>query len=114
MMGRLTGFAVFTSAPGGLGYAEDGLLRLGAFEGRAVQRYRYLFDTPAVADIEFQDGRAFHALDLTTGRADVAHDCPPDVYAGRYRVWGEDCWVLSWVIHGPRKHLRIGTRYHRL
>lgn len=113
-MGRLTGTAVFMPAPGGLDYAENGLLRLGEFEGSAVQHYRYLFDTPALANIQFEDGRAFHALDLTTDRADVAHDCPPDAYTGRYRIIGKDRWVLSWVIHGPRKHLRIGTRYRRL
>jgi len=63
--------------------------------------------------VRFDDGRPFHTLDLSTGRAEVEHDCAPDRYRGRYRINGEDRWTLAWQVRGPRKQMIIATRYVR-
>ncbi len=112
-VGRLIGVARFAEAPGGLDYDERGTLTLGAYEGTATRTYRFALPRPEIADIQFADGRPFHRLDLSSGWADVTHDCPPDDYRGRYQVRTQDQWTLSWLIQGPRKHLRIATRYSR-
>ena len=116
--GRLGGEALFAPAPDGLRCDERGILTFGAHRGEAGQTYRFAFDpaggTRKAAEVRFGDGRFFHRLDLSSGRSDVAHDCAPDRYQGRYRVADRDHWTLIWAVRGPRKHALIGTRYARL
>lgn len=112
--GRLMGEALFAPAPYGLRYEEWGTLVFGVHRGEAGRGHRFVLDPAGAAEVRFDDGRPFHRLDLSRGRADVVHDCPPDRYRGRYRVIGRDRWALAWLVHGPRKRLLIGTRYLRL
>ncbi len=114
MTGRLAGTARFTPAPGGLHYAESGTLRFGAHTGPAAQHYALTLLTPGVASVQFADGRAFHMLDLSAGRAEIHHDCAPDAYRGRYCVGAWESWSLAWLVSGPRKRLCIATRYSRV
>jgi hypothetical protein len=109
----LAGTACFTPAPGGLRYTERGTLIFGGYRGDAVQNYTFALITPGVAAVAFEDGRPFHTLDLTAGRADIIHACAPDSYRGRYRVECRESWSLAWIVTGPRKNLSIGTRYRR-
>jgi hypothetical protein len=114
MTGRLSGTARFVPEPGGLRYTESGTLIFGAYQGMATQSYGYVLLTPSMASVQFEDGRPFHHLDLSTGRADIVHACAPDAYRGRYRVGSPERWSLAWIVTGPRKRLRIVTRYRRV
>jgi len=105
--------ARFTPEPGGLRYNESGTLIFGSYQGPAIQSYAFVCLTPSTAAVQFEDGRPFHDLDLTAGRADIVHACAPDLYRGRYRVGGPESWSLAWIVTGPRKRLRIATRYRR-
>lgn len=111
--GRLTGEARFVPAPGRLRYDERGTLVFDAYRGAAGQGHWFALDRLGAADVQFDDGRPFHRLDLSSGRADVVHNCPPDHYQGRYRVGGQHRWTLTWLVRGPRKRVLIGTRYTR-
>jgi hypothetical protein len=111
--GRLTGVARFTPEAGGLGYVESGFLVFGGFSGPASRTLWFAFEHNGVADVRFADGRPFHRVDLSSGVAHVAHDCVPDRYRGRYKVRDRDRWQLTWFVEGPRKQIRMGTRYIR-
>lgn len=113
-MGRLAGEARFARvAPGVLFYEERGTLTLGAMRTEAQRAYRYEM-TESGFRVCFPDGRFFHEARLAGGRAEVAHDCAPDLYRGRYRVETPDRWCLSWRITGPRKNLIISSLFLRL
>lgn len=111
--GTLRGWGAFSLRPGELLYEERGALAFDLYVGEATQRYRFVLETPAVASVRFHNGALFHRLDLCSGAADVIHECAPDTYRGRYRVRDRDHWTQSWSVHGPRKHLLIGTRFFR-
>ena len=105
--GRFIGTARFTPIAAGLAYEEAGLLSFAAHEGEARQRYLWLTEGLAVPELRFADGRLFHRLDLSSGEAEVAHEC------------GADRWLQLWTIAGPRKALRLTTLFvgelsHRL
>jgi Family of unknown function (DUF6314) len=112
--GSLAGTACFTPIPGGLRYDEQGLLRFGAYLGEVTGHYRFMTCGPGAMSVHFADGRLFHRLDLSSGLAEVAHDCAPDQYLGRYRALGPHSWTLAWRVHGPRKDMLISTRYARM
>ncbi len=111
--GTLTGTACFSPIPGGLRQHEGGRLRFGSYRGEATTEQTLSLAGPGIADVLFADGRLFHRLDLSSGVAEVTHDCGADHYCGRYCVRGPDLWMLNWTITGPRKQMRIATRYRR-
>jgi hypothetical protein len=112
-MGRLAGEARFIrEAPGVLAFEEQGMLSLGAMRTEAQRAYRYE-TTETGFRVLFPDGRFFHEAHLADGRAEVAHDCAPDLYRGRYRFETPDRWWLSWRITGPRKDLVISSLFLR-
>ncbi|WP_374374252.1 DUF6314 family protein [Dongia sp.] len=113
-IGRLEGLARFGPDADRLRYYESGEMRFGAYRGAAAQSYLFGFDGDAVAEVRYADGRFFHRLDLSSGIADVAHQCAADLYRGRYRVLGADRWALSWQVTGPRKDYLMSTRYERV
>ena len=110
---RLYGTATFTASDGGLLCEERGTMTAAAYRGEAFRRTFYRIDAASAATAFFEDGRPFHALDLGAGRALVRHDCPPDLYEGRYRVLSPACWLLTWRVTGPRKHQVIASRFSR-
>jgi hypothetical protein len=110
---RLTGTAQFFPSPGGLDFEERGVMALGTYQGESSRRYRFSFPTSLTADVRFESGAFFHTITLDHGRAQVRHDCTPDLYEGRYRILDADRWLLSWRVTGPRKHLRIASRFRR-
>lgn len=112
-IGRLEGVALFVPEADGLRYDERGEMRFGSYRGEVAQSYLFALMDDAVAEVHYADGRFFHRLDLSSGIADVTHECGADLYRGRYRVLGADCWALSWQVTGPRKDYLMSTRYER-
>jgi hypothetical protein len=110
---RLTGTARFAALDDALLFEERGVMALGSYLGEAIRRYVFRFTDTDTALVSFEDGRPFHRLTLRNGRAQVRHDCEPDLYEGRYRLLGPDQWLLSWRITGPRKRQLITSRYRR-
>ncbi len=111
--GRFEGRAVFEAVRGGLIYREEGRLVLGAFETLAHRAYRYTFPARHLAQVSFEDGRPFHALDLSAGDWAATHRCGRDIYEGAFRAEGPDLWRALWRITGPRKDQRLDGRYER-
>ena len=107
---RLVGRAATTDLPDAVLFEEEGTMTLGGYSGVATRATLFRPDGAVL----FDDGRPFHTLVLSTGRARVGHECPPDRYDGRYRVLGPDAWLLTWRITGPRKAHRIASRYDRV
>jgi Family of unknown function (DUF6314) len=113
LISRLKGVATFIPARGGLRYEERGELTHGAYRCEATQAYWFATHRSG-AEVYFDDGRFFHTVAFASGRADVAHECDPDSYRGRYRIGGRNGWTLAWQIEGPRKLMFIGTQYVRM
>lgn len=113
--GKLIGEGCFLPDGHNLLYREHGKLSFGAYQGSPEQSYRYEFrDGPARARVSFFDGRAFHDLDLSDGRAAVSHVCGPDIYHGCFVAMGDDYWQSAWEVAGPRKDQSIHTHYARI
>lgn len=98
---------------GGLVQEETGQLRFGDHRGDATSRYLIDVEQPAKASIRHADGRLFHALDLSSGAADILHHCGDDIYRGRYRVLGNTQFFVNWRVCGPRKDYASATCYRR-
>lgn len=113
---RMIGTGAFQGDGGTLAYQEAVAWSVDGRRFTASRGYRYLFDaqTPAAAQVRFDDGRPFHALDLADGTAEVTHDCPPDRYDGFYRLLDADRFRVRWVVTGPRKDLVLSTLFVRV
>ena len=111
--GTFRGEATFMPTREGLRYDETGRLELPGYTDDVSRCYRWIIDDPHRAAILFEDGRPFHALDLTNGEDRVRHLCGDDVYDGIYAVEDDGNWQLAWRIEGPRKSLLIESRYTR-
>ena len=114
--GRFTGCGTFTpdaEVPGLLRYVERGTAQFGSHQGPAARRLGYLVDG-ARAQVDFDDGRFFHDLDLRAGAWEVEHLCRADLYRGRFEVDDEHRWRQQWTVTGPHKDQRIHTVLTRL
>lgn len=113
--GSFIGQAVFEDDEnGGLRYEETGTLRIGGHEGPASRVYLYRFPHDlGIAEVFFDDGRAFHVLDLRDGIWEGEHLCGPDIYNGLVEVIAVNQWTSRWVVTGPRKDLTMETEYRR-
>jgi hypothetical protein len=89
-------------------WTETGRLRFGAYDGEARRVLRIVDGA-----VEFEDGRPFHPLDLSSGACAVEHLCGDDRYAGEYAVLGPDELRVVWLITGPRKRQHIESVYRR-
>jgi hypothetical protein len=113
--GQLLGEAVFTRNGRSLRYHEHGTVTFGAHHGSAEQTYHFEFsDDDGRACVYFDDGRAFHELDLPQGCALVSHVCNPDLYEGRFIALDARRWQSVWEVVGPRKDQSIVTLYTRI
>ena len=110
---RFEGEACFTPDIAGLIYRETGRVTLDDAVFRASRVYLYRFPEPARAEVEFEDGRAFHGLDFSAGQCLARHRCPPDSYQGSFRAEDAGTWFSRWRIEGPRKNQLIETAYRR-
>jgi Family of unknown function (DUF6314) len=98
---------------GTLRWHESGRLRLDQFDGRA---YRTLIIAPTQNghEVQFDDGRPFHHLDLSTGYTEVVHLCGPDRYDGTYACRGPGELHVCWHVTGPDRDDEITSQYLRL
>jgi hypothetical protein len=113
MMGRLTGWAVFTPSADGLIHDETGDLSFGAYRGPVTRRYHLIANGSSTGIVRHADGSLFHALDLVSGTADILHACGEDNYRGRYRVLDGNRFTVSWQVVGPRKQYCLSTLHRR-
>lgn len=115
--GRFTGTTVFSpldDAGAGLLHHESGVF---TWQGTPRPAERTLLFVPGeragTAAVRFSDGRAFHDLDLATGRHVADHPCAADLYRGEFTVFARDHWRTVWRVGGPAKHLLLTTTYTR-
>ncbi|MFF4287724.1 DUF6314 family protein [Streptomyces sp. NPDC001633] len=113
--GRFHGTADFRPDPAGgaLLHVEEGEL---TWDGTAYPASRTLRLRPrpdGSAEVDFADGRPFHALDLGTGHWNAVHPCAEDRYEGTFTVRSADEWHLEWRVTGPAKRQLLRTRYRR-
>jgi hypothetical protein len=112
--GTFTGTAVFgDDGAGGLRWHEAGRLALPSHTGEATRTYRIVADGTGAWEVQFEDGRPFHPLDLSRGRWAAEHHCGEDVYRGVYAVTGPDRFTVTWHVSGPRKDDVIACAYAR-
>jgi hypothetical protein len=108
-----SGTATFAPDAGGaLRWEEHGRLRLGGYDGEAHRTYLIVPDGQAW-EVRFDDGRPFHALDLSAGRAEAEHLCGPDTYRGVYELGGDDAFTVVWTVTGPGRADTISSVYRR-
>ncbi|MCX5205413.1 DUF6314 family protein [Streptomyces sp. NBC_00237] len=102
-------------APGGLLlHEEEGTLRWDGGTFPSSRTLRLLPRGDGTADVEFADGRPFHALDLRGGWWNAVHPCAADRYEGTYAVRSADEWHLEWRVTGPAKEHVLRSVYRRL
>lgn len=120
--GRFDGVATFSPLSADtLAYREAGVL---SFDGRqvpATRRYRYRAAGGAV-EVDFDDGRFFHVLDLRQGHWEAEHACGRDRYHGTFVLQGPDRFTTRWLVGtpgergvaGPTKDQELISVYRRL
>lgn len=111
--GAFNGIARFTPDAAGLRWWEEGTMTFGAHEGPAT-RELLLREEDGRWVVRFDDGRLFHPLDLDAGRCAVEHPCRADLYTGDFHVVDDDTLDVVWQVRGPRKDLRLASRYRRV
>ncbi|PWI19675.1 hypothetical protein DI272_40070 [Streptomyces sp. Act143] len=113
--GAFSGATVFSPLDRhGLLHHEEGTFTWLGVPRPAERTLRFLpGPRPGTADVRFADGRAFHDLDLTTGRHLADHPCSADLYRGEFSVLDADRWRTVWRVAGPSKDLVLVTDYAR-
>ncbi|MGZ5926673.1 MAG: DUF6314 family protein [Rhizomicrobium sp.] len=112
--GRFEGRVMVAPAATGIVHEETGKLSFGIHQGEATRRTLIAIGRPEAAALYHADGSLFHALDLSSGTADILHRCADDHYRGRYRVLHGNCFWVSWYVTGPRKQYRLAIRHVRM
>mgnify|MGYP006291481951 FL=1 len=107
-------FQPAASAPATLVYDEAVVWQPAGQTMTGTRRYLIADIAGAAARVLFDDGRPFHALDLSAGTCPVHHDCPPDLYAGSYRLLDQDRFTIRWAVTGPRKDSVLFTTFTRM
>lgn len=105
LLGRFRGEGRWRPAGDGwLRYDEDGTLQRDgtALQARRALRYQV---APTPVAVTFDDGRAFHDLDLRSGAWQAVHPCGPDTYAGSFTVLAHDRWVQRWTVTGSERYV---------
>ncbi|GAA4216988.1 hypothetical protein GGQ68_003020 [Sagittula marina] len=102
---RFAGTAVWTLGESGADYVETGVLEMGTARFNAERRYRW---TDAL-EVYFDDGRFFHAVPQSGGRA--SHWCDPDQYDVTYEFADWPRWRAVWRVRGPRKDYTMISCY---
>ena len=105
---RFEGRAVWQEAPGGLRYAESGMMTL---EGHAPMQAERRYFWGEDLSVYFDDGRFFHRVPAAGG--EVMHRCNPDDYLLAYDFSRWPAFTVAWRVSGPRKDYRAETEYRR-
>lgn len=95
-----------------LRYLETGEMWLDGHAGPASRALRYHVDGTR-AEVCFDDGRPFHALELRDGADAASHPCGDDAYQGWFEVIDADTWRHEWRVVGPAKDHVIATVLRR-
>jgi len=111
LVGHFEGEAVWCPDADGLRQLETGVLRYGdAAPMQASRVYLWRQDGDGLA-VFFEDGRPFHRVGPE--RLQDRHLCDPDIYDVRYDLSAWPDWVQDWIITGPRKDMRLVSRFSR-
>ncbi|MCU4655134.1 DUF6314 family protein [Roseibacterium sp. SDUM158016] len=112
LTGRLEGTATWAPDGVGLVQVEKGLLRYGDAPPMQAER-RYLWRAAGEGlEVLFEDGRPFHVL--APGRLSDTHLCAPDTYVMSYVFGDGPGFATVCEVRGPRKDMRIESRYSPL
>ena len=110
--GRFRGLVRMIREDGGLRYAEQGWLRLGAQKMQAHRTYLWRFEGPTGVHVLFEDGAPFHRFDWAQTLSADTHLCGEDRYAVRYN-FGAESWHAHWRVTGPAKDYAATALYLR-
>ena len=105
------GTCLFEPDGAGLRAEESGILRHNGRRYRSGRVTLWRFSGSGLVEVQFADGRPFHAFSLE--RPEAVHVCGPDHYAATYR-FDVDRWFSRWVVKGQRKDYAMTTRYRRV
>jgi hypothetical protein len=111
--GRFAGLARFTSVPGGLSYLEEGELTFGTAPPMVATRRHFWRGMGATIEVDFANGRFFHAFPTDAPRPEATHFCDPDDYNVRYDFSAWPDWRAAWRVIGPRKDYTMISDYRR-
>ncbi|MEO8530349.1 MAG: DUF6314 family protein [Deltaproteobacteria bacterium] len=111
--GRVSGVASIVGDAGSARYDEQGLMELPGTASLRAQRVYLWRSVAAGIAVQFDDGRAFHTIDLQDVAATAKHWCDPDDYHAAYDFSAWPVWTSDWRVKGPRKAYRMVTRYER-
>lgn len=112
-LGRFDGTCDFFAEGAEIVQRERGVLDFGAHHGEATRELRFRLTGPGTADVHFDHGGFFHAVDLTSGTWLASHPCAEDLYRVEYRVLGADHWRHEWTVRGPSKDHVIFSAFRR-
>jgi len=110
--GDLTGICRWSKDGVGLRQDEAGVMHFGTAPPMQASRAYLWRAAGASLIVLFEDGRPFHRLG--PGQLRDRHHCPPDTYDVVYDFTRWPDWTQIWQVTGPRKDLRIESRFQRL
>ena len=94
---------------------ETGTVVWPTFTGPASRQYLLVpTDDPALMEVLFEDGRAFHPLNLSGGSWTAGHWCEPDTYQVSFSSLSPDRLHYEWDVTGPSKDLLLRTSLQRM
>lgn len=111
VIGEFWGECSFTPEAEGLACAEAGVLRFRGEDYHAERKSLWRFPGPGLVEVDYEDGRPFHAFSIASPRAE--HVCGEDTYSVEYR-FDPDAWISVWKVEGPNKAYQMTTRFVRL
>lgn len=112
--GHFAGVAEFRRVDSGLWlHKEEGVMEWNGVRNEAQRTLRMRPRPDGTADVEFEDGRPFHHLDLRTGTWTAGHPCAADQYDGSFTVLSADEWHLCWQVLGPAKNQMLRSVHRR-
>jgi len=113
--GQFRGVVRCTPGPGGrLVLDEEGELVWRAHRGPARRVLELRRVSRGHAEVLFDDGRPFHALELRRDGFLAHHVCGDDRYDGRFLLHGPSRWSVAWQAVGPSKCLWLDACYERM
>jgi hypothetical protein len=107
------GTAEVDPVPGGASYMELGQVATDGHTGPARRRLSFSQRDDGTVRVDFQDGRPFLDLDLSTGHAQATHPCRADTYEMSFQVLGPDELLERWRVTGPEKDYGAETVWRR-
>jgi len=95
-------------------FDEAGVVRFGAYSGRASRRLYFSERPDSHIDVRFADGHHFIELDLGAGSSQDHHQCARDGYDVTTTVLDDNRIEERWRVHGPAKDYEALTLMTRV